>query len=132
MTATGAIIEVNQNSYPDLYFALRSGGNNFGIVTRFDLYTYPQGLMWGSSLLYDITQSDAIFNAYVDYGNNAPSDPNAALILAYVYAQGQFLVIADLEYALPSPIPRSSTTSSHSHISPIHLQCRACPTSRSN
>jgi hypothetical protein len=105
VTATGAIIEANQNSYPDLYFALRGGGNNFGIVTRFDLYTYPQGLMWGGSLLYNITQSDTILNAFVDYGNNAPSDPNAALILAYAYAQGQFLVIADLEYALPQPNP---------------------------
>jgi hypothetical protein len=105
VTATGAIIEANQNSYPDLYFALRGGGNNFGIVTRFDLYTYPQGLMWGGSLVYNITQSDAILNAFVDYGKNAPSDPNAALILAYAYTQGQFFVAADLEYALPQANP---------------------------
>jgi hypothetical protein len=105
VTATGAIIEVNHNSYPDLYFALRGGGNNFGIVTRFDLYTYPQGLMWGGSLVYNITQSDAILNAFVDYGQNAPSDPNAALILAYAYTQGQFFVAADLEYALPQANP---------------------------
>jgi hypothetical protein len=96
---------VNQNSYPDLYFALRGGGNNFGIVTRFDLYAYPQGLMWGGSLLYNITQSSAILQAYVDFGHNAPSDPNAALIVAYAYAQGQFFVAADLEYALPNPNP---------------------------
>ena len=105
VTATGAILQVNQKSYPDLYFALRGGGNNFGLVTRFDLDTYPQGLMWGGSLLYNITQSAAILKAFVDFGTNAPSDPNAALIVAYAYAQGQFFVAADLEYALPKPNP---------------------------
>lgn len=105
MTASGAIIQVNPTSYPDLYFALRGGGNNFGIATRFDLYTYPQGLMWGGSLVYNITQSAAILKAFVDFGNNAPNDPNAALILVYAYTQGQFLIGADLEYALPEPNP---------------------------
>jgi hypothetical protein len=88
-----------------LYFALRGGGNNFGIATRFDLYTYPQGLMWGGSLIYNITQSAAILKAFVDFGNNAPNDPNAALIVAYAYTQGQFFIGADLEYALPEPNP---------------------------
>ena len=105
MTADGAIIQVNQQSYPDLYFALRGGGNNFGLVTRFDSYTYPQGLMWGGSLLYNITQSAAALKAFVDFGNNSPSDPDAAVILAYAYAEGQFFVAADLEYALPEPKP---------------------------
>jgi hypothetical protein len=31
--ADGTIRDVNPQSYPDLYFALRGGGNNFGIVT---------------------------------------------------------------------------------------------------
>lgn len=61
--------------------------------------------MWGGSLVYDITQSSAILKAFVDFGNNAPNDPNAALILAYAYSQGQFFVAADLEYALPEPNP---------------------------
>ena len=43
--ANGQITNVNQQSTPDLYFALRGGGNNFGIVTRFDLETFSQGKM---------------------------------------------------------------------------------------
>lgn len=38
---------VNQKSSPDLYWALRGGGNNFGIVTNFDLDIHPQGDVWG-------------------------------------------------------------------------------------
>ncbi|KAE8445079.1 hypothetical protein EG329_013794 [Mollisiaceae sp. DMI_Dod_QoI] len=42
----GTIINANQTSSPDLYWALRGGGNNFGIVTKFDLEIHPQGLVW--------------------------------------------------------------------------------------
>ncbi|PMD44738.1 FAD binding domain-containing protein [Hyaloscypha variabilis F] len=45
--ANGSIANINLDSAPDLFWALRGGGNNFGIVTRFDLQTYPQGPGWG-------------------------------------------------------------------------------------
>lgn len=105
MTASGLVANANAHTNSDLYYALRGGGNNFGIVTRFDLYTYPQGLMLGGTLTYTIDNSDAILRSLVDFSKNAPSDPNAALIVAYAYAQGQFLTVADLEYALPQLRP---------------------------
>ncbi|KAH8808621.1 hypothetical protein F5884DRAFT_792907 [Xylogone sp. PMI_703] len=45
----GTIVNANQKSHPDLYFALRGGGNNFGIVTRFDFEAYEQGQFWGGT-----------------------------------------------------------------------------------
>jgi hypothetical protein len=47
--ANGTIANANQHSHPDLFFALRGGGNNFGIVTRFDFETYQYGLLWGGT-----------------------------------------------------------------------------------
>ncbi|KAH8811174.1 hypothetical protein F5884DRAFT_854534 [Xylogone sp. PMI_703] len=50
--ANGSIANVNQQTYPDLYFALRGGGNNFGIVTRFYFETHQQGQLWGGASLF--------------------------------------------------------------------------------
>jgi FAD/FMN-containing dehydrogenase len=45
--ANGSISNISQSTHPDLYWALRGGGKNFGIVTRFDLETVPQKQMYG-------------------------------------------------------------------------------------
>lgn len=57
--ANGTVANVNQGTHPDLYFALRGGGNNFGIVTRFDLEVYRYGSIWGGTsafLLEDLEE----------------------------------------------------------------------------
>jgi hypothetical protein len=50
--ANGSISNISYLSQPDLYFALRGGGKNFGVVTRFDLETFSQGPVWGGHNYY--------------------------------------------------------------------------------
>ncbi|KAF3064543.1 Bifunctional solanapyrone synthase [Daldinia childiae] len=50
--ASGEIINANAKQYSDLWKALRGGGNNFGIVTRYDFRTFPQGPIWGGNTFY--------------------------------------------------------------------------------
>lgn len=99
--ASGKIAEINQNSNPDLYFALRGGGNNFGIVTRFDLETFPQGNMWGGMTIHPITANASVYDAFYNFANNATNDPDAALITAVALAQGRYIFSNDYEYAKP-------------------------------
>ena len=56
--ANGSLANINQASSPDLFFALRGGGNNFGIVTHFDMDIYPQGQIWGGQSFYLIDPAD--------------------------------------------------------------------------
>lgn len=86
---------------PDLYWALRGGGNNFGIVTRLDLETFPQGQILGGVNTYPITANASIFKAYQRFVADQPNDPDAALIVAFIYLQGQWSVSNDYEYAKP-------------------------------
>ena len=101
MLANTSIVEVNQQSFPDLYFALRGGGNNFAVVTRFDLETFPQGQMWGGMTYYPITANASILSALESFAVNASADPDAALIVAFAYAQGEYVAATDIEYAKP-------------------------------
>ena len=44
--ADGSIVNANKRKNPDLYWALKGGSSNFGIVTRFDLQTYSSPKVW--------------------------------------------------------------------------------------
>jgi len=107
VTAEGIILEVTQKSYPDLYWALRGGGNNFGIVTRLDLFTFPQGNIWGGSKVYTIDQSPALFKAFYDMNANPNVDPYAALWLAFAYvgAAGGWFGSGEYVYTKPEADP---------------------------
>ncbi|KAI9706175.1 MAG: hypothetical protein M1820_004936 [Bogoriella megaspora] len=106
--ADGTIAQVNSSSeYAELYRALRGGGNNFGIVTRFDLDTYPYDLMYGglTAWVSSPNTTSALISAYTIVTAAAPSDPNGAMFLAQGYYNGTFIWSAGLEYAKPDTNP---------------------------
>lgn len=107
--ADGSIREVSYSTEPDLYYALRGGGNNFGIVTRFDLVTFPQGDLWAGSetFLYTKDAATALNNALYYLNINALADPYAQVILAYAYVQqlDKYIIASDLQYGKPVENP---------------------------
>ncbi|KAL3469301.1 FAD-binding domain-containing protein [Aspergillus californicus] len=50
--APGKIVNASATENPDLWRALRGGGNNFGIVTRYEVRTFEQGPFWCGSVYY--------------------------------------------------------------------------------
>ncbi|KAK2749729.1 hypothetical protein FQN55_002965 [Onygenales sp. PD_40] len=108
VVADGRILQVNPQSHPDLYWALRGGGNNFGIVTKFDLAAYPAaGSLWAGSRIYlaDDNNKKAILNAVANFADESHTDPKAALICNFAYNQGMFVAAVNLEYAEPVENP---------------------------
>ncbi|KAH0846732.1 FAD binding domain protein [Fonsecaea pedrosoi] len=105
VTASGVIVTASATQNKDLFFALRGGGNNFGIVTKFTLNAVPLpgGLMWGGGRVSTEDQFDALIDAFYNVGVNSPQDPNAAQILSFAYVQSSDLKVAaaDLQYAQP-------------------------------
>lgn len=67
VTASGQAINVTVKSYPDLYWALRGGGNNFGIVTNFKLAAFPSTQMWGGSRYYLEDQFPGVLDAIYNF-----------------------------------------------------------------
>lgn len=89
--ARGEVLEVNQKSNPDLYWALRGGGNNFAVVTRFDMETVPYKNLWGGAINYNISQLDSLLAAYNKLAQPETQDAKATTWFSPVHYPKQDL-----------------------------------------
>jgi FAD/FMN-containing dehydrogenase len=86
--ADGRIVQANASSNTDLYWALKGGSQNFGIVTRYDMKTFAIQNVWGGTLAYSATSLDAYIHAVANFSSRegGSADPLAAadpLLLMY-------------------------------------------------
>ncbi|KAL1740066.1 hypothetical protein HDZ31DRAFT_77155 [Schizophyllum fasciatum] len=83
----GEIVLVTDESDPDLFFVLKGGHNNYGIVTRFTLKTHPQDGVWGGHMIISEDNLVEFSDALADFAQNA-TDPKAAAIGSFFFDQG--------------------------------------------
>ncbi|KAH9054940.1 FAD dependent oxidoreductase [Lactarius vividus] len=98
----GTITNVTQSN-KDLWFALRGGGNNFGIVTKFTYKTVPQGQVWGGTINYNVDQLDSVKEALVKFQQK--NDTKAALNVPVIYTPAGAISAALVFYNGPTPPP---------------------------
>lgn len=94
--ASGEIIDANATSHRDLWTALKGGSGNFGIVTRFDMYTFPAHDLWGGIRVANRSEGDRLADLTVDFTNGNDKNPEAAFILNHNYnaASGPDILVA--------------------------------------
>ncbi|PBP19662.1 FAD binding domain containing protein [Diplocarpon rosae] len=80
VTADGSIINANATSHSDLFQGLKGGGNNFGVVTRYDLKAFAFGQMWGGIRVFSNITQDQQISAFVNFTENARRDTHANMI----------------------------------------------------
>lgn len=75
----------------DLYKALKGGGNNFGIVTRFDMKTFEQGKIWGGEILHPYTDVMEQLQALENFGtaSGAGADPFASVETTFAFTASE-------------------------------------------
>jgi FAD/FMN-containing dehydrogenase len=80
--ASGEIVNANQKSHPDLFWALKGGSNNFGIVLRYDMKVYPEEKIWGGAVAWSSEQTRAALDAQTEFMSRktGPNDPIAAIM----------------------------------------------------
>lgn len=101
MTASGVIVNASPKTFPDLYWALRGGGNNFGIVTTFNYETIYQPPMWGGMRIHDTSTTPALITAFENAINNANQDTRLAHVVSFTTYDTYQLAFTELEYLVP-------------------------------
>ncbi|KAH7310807.1 hypothetical protein B0I35DRAFT_439735 [Stachybotrys elegans] len=106
--ASGEIVDANAETNRDLWIALRGGGNNFGIVTRFDFTAFPQGQLWGGKVYYFESSFPGQIKSLVDYLHepNPDVDVHICLSLGYAATLGSTVCMNDI-FSLKPEKPKS-------------------------
>jgi FAD/FMN-containing dehydrogenase len=82
VTADGRKIQVSKDENTDLFWAIRGGGGNFGVVTRFEFALYPVGPeILAGLLVFPIDQAKQVLEKYREFVNTAPEELNVWVVL---------------------------------------------------
>ncbi|OQV04670.1 FAD binding domain-containing protein [Cladophialophora immunda] len=110
--ADGSVVTVTRETHPDLFWALRGAGTNFGIVTRFEFVAFEQGQIWGGVKQYlegSEAQAIALLDKFCKGQDPASSAADvfaeAFIIIAYVAPMGKFITTAVLSHGKPEEDP---------------------------
>jgi len=72
----GSFVTVNSKQHPDLFWAIRGGGGNFGIATSFLFQAYNVDTIYGGPSLWPIEKTEEIMAWYHDFLEKAPDELN--------------------------------------------------------
>jgi len=82
VTADGASHAVSSDAEPDLFWALRGGGGNFGVVTSFEFVLHPVGPEVHAGLVvYPFAQARQVLRAWRDFNATAPDELSVWAVL---------------------------------------------------
>ena len=77
VTADGRILVASEHENEDLFWALRGGSGNFGVVTSLELALHGVETIYGGPMLYEVDDAPAVMQAYDEYIQNAPDQLGA-------------------------------------------------------
>ncbi len=81
VTADGRILHVSAQEHPDLFWAIRGGGGNFGVVTSFTFHAQPCGEIVGGSVIYDTAGAEDLLSAWARSMREAPEELSSTFVL---------------------------------------------------
>jgi FAD/FMN-containing dehydrogenase len=117
VTAGGEFLTASATEHPDLFWGLRGGGGNFGIVTSFEYQLHPVGPVLAGMVIHPIDQAREVLRFYRDFARGCPDEmlaaaslmtspegaPVAVIIVSYIgdIAKGEALVAPLRKFGSP-------------------------------
>src|SRR5258708_2259999 len=72
--ADGSFVTASKATNPDLFWALRGGGGNFGVVTSFLFQAHPVKMIYGGPIFWDAKHAGPVMRAYREFLPKAPEE----------------------------------------------------------
>jgi len=80
VTADGNVMRASDSENPDLFWALRGGGGNFGVVTAFEFTAHPMGKVFSGKIVYGLDALPQLITGWRDYMRTAPEELTTMLL----------------------------------------------------
>jgi FAD/FMN-containing dehydrogenase len=75
VTPDGTLIRASESEHEDLFWALRGGGGNFGVVVGFEFEAYPLGpIVWDSTVMYAADDAGDVLPQWRDWAEAQPDE----------------------------------------------------------
>ncbi|HEU5206564.1 MAG TPA: FAD-binding oxidoreductase [Gaiellaceae bacterium] len=107
VTADGRLVRADASNEPDLFWALRGGGGNFGAVTAIELALYPVAELYAGCLFWPIERAAEILKAWFEWTGSAPLE---------CHSIGRMLQLPDAPFLPPHLNARSFVLVEAAHL----------------
>ena len=104
VTADGRRLHADARQNPDLFWGVRGGGGNFGIVTSFEFQLHPmkRQVVYGQ-LLFPIDRARDVLSVFSDYSLEAPDELDFGFLLSYPPGGQPGMTGFGITYSGPEP-----------------------------
>jgi FAD/FMN-containing dehydrogenase len=79
VTAEGEVLRADERSNADLFWAIRGGGGNFGVVTALEFRLFPIPDAYAGMLLWDLSEADKVVRAWASWSATAAEEATTSL-----------------------------------------------------
>lgn len=83
VTAEGRLREVTAETDPDLFWAVRGGNDNFGVVVGMEIDLFPVPRLYGGGLYFAGQATDEVMRAYAEWTRHIPEEMASSVLLAH-------------------------------------------------
>jgi FAD/FMN-containing dehydrogenase len=124
VTADGAVRTASEDEHPELFWAIRGGGGNFGVVTRFDLALHPVREAHVTQLAFRWDDAPDVLRAYAELMAGAPDELVAALALR---RDGDPVALVNLVHSGAAADAARLAAAARAWAQPLEVRARTLP-----
>jgi FAD/FMN-containing dehydrogenase len=88
VTASGKVVHADAEQNPELFWAVRGGGGNFGIVTAFEFAAHPTSDVYFGQVAFPAREAATVLQGWADYLRTATEDLTSTVEFANPFAGG--------------------------------------------